>query len=136
MCNKTNIKVIHQHRGEFIITDALEFPNMPLVLDDIGQFLHDRASYRAATATDCARRIGTTGCEILDADGSVVAWTADVGWASMIAAALNGAGFPRSAPCHHSDGGIGPVEANHGRGDRWAESAKVCLFLYQEVLRC
>jgi hypothetical protein len=30
--------------------------------------------------------------------------------------------FSRPAQCHHGDGGIGPVEASSGRGDRWAEA--------------
>lgn len=35
------------------------------------------------------RRTGTTGCEILDQDGNVFAWTVDEIWAMKIVAALN-----------------------------------------------
>ena len=35
------------------------------------------------------RRIGSTGCEILDPNGVVVAWTADELWAVLIVAELN-----------------------------------------------
>lgn len=34
-------------------------------------------------------RIGTTGHEILDPDGTVIAWAADEPWAHVIAALLN-----------------------------------------------
>jgi len=62
------------------------------------------------------RRCGTTGCEILAPDGSVVAWTADARWAALIVLLLNGACLSRPARCHHGDGGsIGPVEASHGQ---------------------
>ena len=37
-----------------------------------------------------ARRIGTTGCEIIDPDGEVIAWTVDDHWAGIITALLNG----------------------------------------------
>jgi hypothetical protein len=36
-----------------------------------------------------ARRSGTTGCEILNHDGEIVAWTVDELWAAKIVAALN-----------------------------------------------
>ena len=83
------------------------------------------------------RRSGTTGCEIIDAAGRVFAWTVDAGSAAAIVAALNVACFPRPAPCHQVMV-IGPVEASHGHGDRWARADKACLFsfFYQEVLRC
>jgi hypothetical protein len=35
------------------------------------------------------RRSGTTGHEILDPKGSVIAWTVDVGWAGIIVGLLN-----------------------------------------------
>jgi hypothetical protein len=68
------------------------------------------------------RRSGTTGCEIIDGDGSVIAWAADAGWAALIVAALNWAGFSRPAPCHQDGGGVGPVEVGGGHGDRRTES--------------
>jgi hypothetical protein len=68
------------------------------------------------------RRSGTCGCEIIDADGTVVAWTVDAAWAGLIVAALNGACLPRPAPVHQVNGECGPVEASGGQGDRWAES--------------
>jgi hypothetical protein len=37
------------------------------------------------------RRSGTCGHEILDPDGSVIAWTVDAGWAGTITGLLNGA---------------------------------------------
>lgn len=37
------------------------------------------------------RRVGTTGHEILDPDGSVIAWTADGYWAVVVVALLNAA---------------------------------------------
>jgi hypothetical protein len=36
-----------------------------------------------------ANRVGTTGHEILDPEGNVVAWAVDEPWAAMIAALLN-----------------------------------------------
>ena len=36
-----------------------------------------------------ARRVGTTGHEILDPDGQVIAWTVDSVWAAVIVALLN-----------------------------------------------
>jgi hypothetical protein len=36
-----------------------------------------------------ARQVGTTGHEIIDPDGHVVAWTVDEPWASIIVALLN-----------------------------------------------
>jgi len=35
------------------------------------------------------RRSGSTGCEILDSDGNVVAWAMDELWAVVIVAGLN-----------------------------------------------
>lgn len=35
------------------------------------------------------RRVGTTGCEILDPNGVVVAWSVDEMWAAVIVARLN-----------------------------------------------
>jgi hypothetical protein len=35
------------------------------------------------------RRIGTTGCEILDSEGKVIAWAVDEFWAVLIVAELN-----------------------------------------------
>jgi hypothetical protein len=37
-----------------------------------------------------ARASGSVGCEILDPDGEVVAWTADGWWAAIIVGLLNG----------------------------------------------
>jgi hypothetical protein len=36
------------------------------------------------------RRVGTTGHEIINADGVVIAWTVDEGWAARIVGLLNG----------------------------------------------
>lgn len=66
------------------------------------------------------RRSGTTGCEIIDAEGRVFAWAVDTGSAAAIVAALNWAFLPRPARLHQSVAGAGPVEANHGHGGRWA----------------
>jgi hypothetical protein len=41
------------------------------------------------TAAFTYRQSGTTGCEILDADGQVFAWTVDAGWAGLIVGLLN-----------------------------------------------
>jgi hypothetical protein len=38
-----------------------------------------------------ARASGSVGCEILDPDGEVVAWTVDGWWAAVIVGLLNGA---------------------------------------------
>jgi hypothetical protein len=35
------------------------------------------------------RRSGTCGCELLEPQGKVFAWTADVGWAGIIVGLLN-----------------------------------------------
>ena len=35
------------------------------------------------------RRSGSSGCEIVDPDGVVIAWTVDEVWAAMIVAELN-----------------------------------------------
>lgn len=51
------------------------------------------------------RQSGTTGCELLDPDGRVVAWTVDAGWAGIIVGLLNGAGCPRPAEGHQGKGG-------------------------------
>lgn len=40
------------------------------------------------------RRSGTTGHEILDPNGTVIAWSVDAGWAGIIVGLLNGASFP------------------------------------------
>jgi hypothetical protein len=68
------------------------------------------------------RRSGTCGHELLDPDGQVFAWTIDVASAAAIVAALNWAGFSRSAPAHQATGGCGPVEVSRNHGDRWAEA--------------
>lgn len=34
-------------------------------------------------------RVGTTGCEIRDQDGNVVAWSVDEAWAAVIVSLLN-----------------------------------------------
>lgn len=63
------------------------------------------------------RQSGTTGQEILDPDGRVVAWTVNAAWAEIIVGALNGVGRSRPALLHQS-GGQGPVEVNGNHGDR------------------
>jgi len=35
------------------------------------------------------RRSGTCGCELLDPEGMVIAWTTDAGWAGLIVGLLN-----------------------------------------------
>jgi hypothetical protein len=35
------------------------------------------------------RRVATSGCEVCDPDGNIVAWAADEPWAMLIAALLN-----------------------------------------------
>jgi len=57
------------------------------------------------------RRCGTTGCEINDPDGLVIAWTVDPAWAALIVGFLNraeGNGL-RPAPWHHHDGAFIPI---------------------------
>ncbi len=44
---------------------------------------------RINNAPFVARRVGTTGHEILDSTGSVVAWTVDGYWAAVLAELLN-----------------------------------------------
>jgi hypothetical protein len=44
------------------------------------------------------RRSGTTGHEILDPNGLVIAWTVDVGWAGIIVGLLNKAAPFQSSP--------------------------------------
>jgi hypothetical protein len=34
-------------------------------------------------------RVGTTGCEVRDRDGRVIAWTVDETWAAVISSLLN-----------------------------------------------
>jgi hypothetical protein len=43
------------------------------------------------------RCVGTTGCEILDPTGAVLAWTVDEAWAAIIVRLLNGRGHPGDA---------------------------------------
>jgi hypothetical protein len=48
--------------------------------------MHDEA-----TGEFWARASGSVGCEIIDPDGEIVAWTADGWWAATIVGLLNGA---------------------------------------------
>jgi hypothetical protein len=66
------------------------------------------------------RRTGTCGCEIIDPDGEVFAWTVDSARAGLIVGLLNWVeenGLSRPAQCHQHSGGIGPVEEN--TADQW-----------------
>ena len=62
------------------------------------------------------RRSGTCGCEILDADGAVIAWTVNAEWAGRIVVLLNTNDYPRPARCHLYPDGSGQVEAGQDRG--------------------
>jgi hypothetical protein len=46
------------------------------------------------------RQCGTTGHEILDPQGLVIAWTVDAGSAALIVALLNWVSYSRPTPCH------------------------------------
>jgi hypothetical protein len=75
------------------------------------------------------RRSGSTGCEIIDPDGLVIAWTVDAAWAALIVELLNwaeGNGL-RPAPCHQHDGGTWQAEAS-------GQSICDCLLYDREYL--
>jgi hypothetical protein len=48
-------------------------------------------THRETDSGFCARASGSVGCEILDPDGDVIAWTVDGWWAAIIVGLLNGA---------------------------------------------
>ena len=56
------------------------------------------------------RLIGTTGCELLDSDGNVIAWTTDELWAVAITALLNNESH--FSPASRSARGAGLMQAN------------------------
>jgi len=56
------------------------------------------------------RKSGTTGCEIIDADGSVIAWTVDVAWAGLIVAGLEWLVTEAQPPRCHFPSGTGAIE--------------------------
>ena len=51
------------------------------------------------------RRVAMSGCEILDPNGIVVAWTVNEEWAAIIVALLN------NHPCNAAGAGIGMPKA-------------------------
>jgi hypothetical protein len=57
------------------------------------------------------RRIATTGCEVLTANGQVIGWTIDEHWAAVIVQALN----VNSPPSPQGDGGLLPSKDLHQR---------------------
>ena len=56
------------------------------------------------------RRIGSPGCEILNPNGIVVAWTTDELWATWIVALLNDAPCVRLAQGNLASNGLLPQE--------------------------
>jgi len=62
-----------------------------------------------------ARQIGTTGHEILDPDGQVIAWTVDAAWAAVLVALLTEHTSQKSACiCSFGSGRFEEVRENEG----------------------